>query len=188
MAQSRLHNVATIFSRIDGMIKAGTVAKNDIPTWYFVYKKFPPQRPPDSERPLVKKPLKPILYPEDSLRAQFYKTYHSSIMTGELGLKTVEDMTGGVGELFLKSFELVRNMRPHYHEDDIWYLCQRWIQDGVGIPLTHRGEATRVKDGKSADRRMATIKALDVEELKKFVEQIEKDELVDDGEEEEQAS
>ena len=58
----------------------------------------------------------------------------------------------------------------------------------LGIPLTHRGEATRVKDGKSADRRMATIKALDVEELKKFVEQIEKDELVDDGEEEEQAS
>ena len=132
MAQSRLHNVATIYTRLEGMVKVGTISKSDTPIWFRVYQKFPPQRPPDAERPLVQKPLKTILYPEDSLRAQFYKTYQNSVMTGELGLKTMQDLKGGVGELFLKSFKILREMRPQYHEDDIWYLTQRWIQDGMG--------------------------------------------------------
>lgn len=132
MAQSRLHNVATIYTRLEGMVKVGTITKNDIPIWFRVYQRFPPQRPPDAERPLVQKPLKQILYPEDSVRAQFYKTYHNSLSTGSFGLTTVKDFQGGVGEVFLKSFEVFRKMRPQYHEDDIWYLTQRWIKEGMG--------------------------------------------------------
>ena len=140
MAQSRIHNVSTIFSRLEGLLKSGTIKKNDVPLWFQVYRRFPPQRPPDSERPLIQKPLKTILYPEDDLRAQFFKTYHNSNMTGEIGLVTTTDFTGGIGEAFLKSFAVLQRLRPQYREDDLWYLTQRWMEDGLGKA---RGERRR---------------------------------------------
>ena len=132
MAQSRLHGVATIYTRLEGMVKVGAISNVDIPIWFNVYKRFPPRRPPDAERPLVQKPLKPILYPEDNLRAQFYKTYHNSTMSGDKGLLTAENFKGGIAEAFLNSFEIVKKLRPQYYDDDVWYLTQRWIHDGMG--------------------------------------------------------
>ena len=132
MAQSRLHNVATIYTRLEGMVKVGAITDSDIPIWFQIYKRFPPRRPPDAERPLVLKTLKPILYPEDNLRAQFYQTYHNSNLAGEKGLLATQAFGGGVAEAFTQSFDILRKLRPQYDEVDVYYLTQRWMEDGLG--------------------------------------------------------
>ena len=53
-----------------------------------------------------------------------------------------------------------------------------------GLTLTHRGDSTNAQDGNAADRRMAALITLNEEGMKTFLEQIEKDELVEDEEEE----
>jgi len=184
MAQSRLHGVATIYTRLEGMVKVGAISNVDIPIWFNVYKRFPPRRPPDAERPLVQKPLKPILYPEDNLRAQFYKTYHNSTMSGDKGLLTAENFKGGIAEAFLNSFEIVKKLRPQYYDDDVWYLTQRWIHDGMGLTLTHRGDAVTTAEMKSVERKMTNLEFLNEEEIRNFLERIEKEELVEEEEEE----
>ena len=176
MAQSRLHNVATIYTRLQGMVKVGAIAPRDTPLWFQVYERFPPRRPPDAERPLLPKKLQPILYPEDDLRAQYYQTFHSSNVTGDKGLMSTNAFGGGVCDVFRKSHEAVRRMRPDYDEEDSWYVTQRWIQDGLGMKLTHRGDRVTVAEMHDVERKVAKFETLNEEELKAFLEKVEKEE------------
>ncbi|XP_066944284.1 small ribosomal subunit protein mS23 isoform X2 [Macrobrachium rosenbergii] len=49
----------------------------DKPLWYEVYEAFPPKLEPKFDRKVHEKQIRPILYPEDMHRAQFYKKYGS---------------------------------------------------------------------------------------------------------------
>jgi len=177
MAQSRLHNVATIYTRLQGMIHVGAISEAETPMWFQIYRRFPPRRPPDAERPLVQKSIKKIFYPEDNLRAQFYHTYHNSTTTGDKGLTETKAFSGGACEVFLKGYEVFRELRPHYYEEDLWYLAQRWVQDEMGIKLTHRGDRMKVAEMRAAERLVTKIEELDREALKAFLIKIEEEEL-----------
>lgn len=91
MASTRLEKIGTIYSRykllssifiiiiinktyvvsfrLTGLLKSGAVKPDDIPIWYEVYAAFPPKLEPRYDRPAVMKPIRPILYKEDRVRA-----------------------------------------------------------------------------------------------------------------------
>ncbi|CAF0903533.1 unnamed protein product [Brachionus calyciflorus] len=77
MAQSRINKAASIYTRLNGLIKSNLIKWSDRPLWYDIYKAFPPQRDPiyrsvlgnDVVAPLPKK----LYYKEDELRAYFFK-------------------------------------------------------------------------------------------------------------------
>lgn len=69
MAGSRLHNFGTIFTRVTGLLETGAV--KEVPIWYEVYKKFPPELEPRSDRPAPPQtPIPEIVYKEDFQRAK----------------------------------------------------------------------------------------------------------------------
>ncbi|XP_073983963.1 mitochondrial ribosomal protein S23 isoform X2 [Rhodnius prolixus] len=73
MAHSRLEKIGTIYSRITGLIKTGAMKLEDRPLWYEVYQAFPPEQEPCFDRPVDNTAIKSIFYPEDVVRANFYK-------------------------------------------------------------------------------------------------------------------
>lgn len=87
MAHSRLERVGTIFSRVSSLIQTGSIAEQNIPIWYKVYKNFPPKYEPTFNRPASQKPLRNIFYEEDVLRAKFHKnmTYFPSVSLTSTG-------------------------------------------------------------------------------------------------------
>ncbi|XP_074604987.1 mitochondrial ribosomal protein S23 [Brevipalpus obovatus] len=77
MAQSRLPKFSHILDRMEGLIKSGVVKFENRPIWYDVLKSFPPSIWPDWLRPEPKYIEKPIFYPEDRIRAHFFKTFNA---------------------------------------------------------------------------------------------------------------
>lgn len=61
--------------RLCGLINTGAV--KDRPLWMDIYEEFPPHVEPNFMRPEPKVNLRKILYPEDMVRAEFYKKYPS---------------------------------------------------------------------------------------------------------------
>ncbi|XP_014282144.1 small ribosomal subunit protein mS23 [Halyomorpha halys] len=74
MAHSRLEKIGTIYTRVTGLIRAGSMSLEDRPLWYEVYQAFPPKYPPRFDRPAPEGPIRNIFYPEDVIRAKFYKS------------------------------------------------------------------------------------------------------------------
>lgn len=69
MAGSRLQNFGTIFTRLTGLLETG--ALKEAPIWYEVYKEFPPELEPRSDRPMPPQtPIPEIVYEEDFKRAK----------------------------------------------------------------------------------------------------------------------
>ncbi|XP_005091239.1 28S ribosomal protein S23, mitochondrial [Aplysia californica] len=69
MAGSRRESVGSILTRLQGLLRAGAMKAEDRPIWYDIVKAKPPKPvPPHRE-------VQKILYPEDFVRARFYKTY-----------------------------------------------------------------------------------------------------------------
>ncbi|KAK7088544.1 small ribosomal subunit protein mS23-like [Littorina saxatilis] len=75
MAGSRLEKFGTIYKRVQGLLRSGALKEADKPLWCEVYEAFPPRDPPIYEREKPTGVVPKILYPEDIIRAQFYKTY-----------------------------------------------------------------------------------------------------------------
>ncbi|KAK7483723.1 hypothetical protein BaRGS_00025044 [Batillaria attramentaria] len=75
MAGSRTEKIGTIFKRVQGLLRSGALKEADKPIWYDVYEAFPPKIPPAYERIVPQRTVPKILYPEDIIRVQFYKTY-----------------------------------------------------------------------------------------------------------------
>ncbi|XP_026462692.1 probable 28S ribosomal protein S23, mitochondrial [Ctenocephalides felis] len=73
MASSRLEKIGTIFSRVDGLIKANGMKWKERPLWYDIYKAFPPALEPKYARPVPNLPIRNIFYEEDVIRAKFHK-------------------------------------------------------------------------------------------------------------------
>ncbi|XP_045601777.1 small ribosomal subunit protein mS23 isoform X2 [Procambarus clarkii] len=74
---------------------------NDKPLWYDVYEAFPPKYEPFFGRPAPKMKIRQIFYPEDVIRAQFYKKY------GSQGTARLSDKSSRptVCQLFVKEYE-----------------------------------------------------------------------------------
>ncbi|KAM8797259.1 small ribosomal subunit protein mS23 [Eudromia elegans] len=79
MAGNRVHKIGSVFSRTRNLLRVGVVPR---PLWFDVYGAFPPLREPVFRTPRprygrVTDVVRPILYPEDSVRAKFYSVYGS---------------------------------------------------------------------------------------------------------------
>jgi len=69
MAGSRKEAAGTIITRINGLLRAGALKKEDRPIWYDVVSAKPPRpTPPQKEIPK-------IVYPEDYVRVNFYNKF-----------------------------------------------------------------------------------------------------------------
>ncbi|XP_020642621.1 small ribosomal subunit protein mS23 [Pogona vitticeps] len=80
MAGSRLEKLSSIFFRTRGLLRSGVMPEAKKPVWYEVYAAFPPLREPvyqdpNPETDKEEDPIRPILYPEDKIRAKFYQVY-----------------------------------------------------------------------------------------------------------------
>ncbi|XP_068150867.1 small ribosomal subunit protein mS23 [Drosophila tropicalis] len=73
MAQSRLEKIGTIFTRVQGLLRAGAMRQEDKPIWYDVYAAFPPKAEPSFDRPATAVPIRNIFYKEDVTRAKLHK-------------------------------------------------------------------------------------------------------------------
>ncbi|XP_071620889.1 small ribosomal subunit protein mS23 [Heliangelus exortis] len=86
MAGSRTQKIGSVFSRTRNLLRIGVIEK---PLWFDVYAAFPPLREPVYRVPRprygkVKDVIPPIFYPEDEVRARFYKVYGSGPRPFEL--------------------------------------------------------------------------------------------------------
>merc|ERR1711915_58497 len=77
MAGSRLERIGTIFTRTNGLLRSGALKPSDKPIWYDLYEAFPPNVEPRYDQPAPEVKIRKILYPEDKIRALFYKKYGS---------------------------------------------------------------------------------------------------------------
>uniref|UniRef100_A0A8V5HHZ7 Small ribosomal subunit protein mS23 n=1 Tax=Melopsittacus undulatus TaxID=13146 RepID=A0A8V5HHZ7_MELUD len=79
MAGNRLHKIGSVFSRTRNLLRIGVVKK---PLWFDVYAAFPPRREPLYRVPRprygrVQDVIRSVFYPEDEVRARFYRVYGS---------------------------------------------------------------------------------------------------------------
>jgi len=75
---TRVEKFGSIFSRASGLLRAGAVKWENRPLWYDCYVAFPPAVEPKFDRlPLLEEPLPELFYPEDAVRARFYKEFGS---------------------------------------------------------------------------------------------------------------
>uniref|UniRef100_A0A1E1WSS3 Small ribosomal subunit protein mS23 n=1 Tax=Pectinophora gossypiella TaxID=13191 RepID=A0A1E1WSS3_PECGO len=73
MASSRLERIGTIYTRVEGLLIRGAMKPDDRPVWFDVYRAFPPIVEPKFAKPKPEiKPIRQILYKEDTIRAKFH--------------------------------------------------------------------------------------------------------------------
>lgn len=90
MAGSRLEKFGTVFTRVRDLMRAGVIKHSDKPTWYDVYKAFPPKREPLYVKPAAKiygkkeQAVPEIFYREDEIRAKFFEVYGNGPRAFEL--------------------------------------------------------------------------------------------------------
>ncbi|XP_074647887.1 small ribosomal subunit protein mS23-like [Tubulanus polymorphus] len=77
MAGSRLDKIGTIYSRVQGLLRAGALKDVDKPIWFDVYEAFPPKIEPKYNRILPENKVKNLMVSEDFFRARFNRVYGS---------------------------------------------------------------------------------------------------------------
>lgn len=55
--------------RINSLLRGEAIKQEDMPLWCAVYEAFPPKYEPRFDRQLPSKPVRPIFYEEDLVRA-----------------------------------------------------------------------------------------------------------------------
>ncbi|KAH0948079.1 hypothetical protein HN011_005425 [Eciton burchellii] len=103
MAQSRLEKVGTVYTRIISLIKGKALKEEDKPLWISIYETFPPKYEPRFDRQLPRKPVKPIFYKEDRIRARFHKEQRF-IPATDLRKENVQSMT----QKFLSIYKTIK--------------------------------------------------------------------------------
>ncbi|XP_071553669.1 small ribosomal subunit protein mS23 isoform X1 [Temnothorax nylanderi] len=103
MAQSRLEKIGTIYTRIASLLKGKGLKEEDTPLWVAVYEAFPPKYEPRYDRRLPKKPVRPIFYEEDLIRARFHRD-QSFIPATNLANENVKSAT----QNFLSMYETIK--------------------------------------------------------------------------------
>ncbi|XP_078680671.1 small ribosomal subunit protein mS23-like [Branchiostoma floridae x Branchiostoma belcheri] len=138
MAGSRLEKFGTIFTRVRDLIRGGVMKHEERPLWYDVYAAFPPRDPPLAERSYDIKPVRQILYPEDKIRAAFYKTY---------GTPRPMDLTNPDAVLecqkFILKYQQLERLGKYQEEAELFEAAARALQrDGVILKKRQLKQAT----------------------------------------------
>ncbi|XP_037514663.1 28S ribosomal protein S23, mitochondrial isoform X1 [Rhipicephalus sanguineus] len=74
MAGSRIYKLGSIFTRVEGLLKAGGMMPSEEPRWLDVYRALPPIEEPSFYR-TARGDVRPVFYPEDVARMQFYQQH-----------------------------------------------------------------------------------------------------------------
>ena len=113
MAQSRLEKIGTIYSRVTGLYKSGAIKQEQLPLWYPIYEAFPPKYEPRWDRAAEEKPLVKIIYPEDQVRAKFYRQF------GDWEVVNLFSEEKPTSQLFVDKY-LALAKAGTYEEQEIW--------------------------------------------------------------------
>ncbi len=132
MSQSRLEKVGTFYSRMRALLESGARKADFRPIWMDVYERHPPKLEPRWDRePEKAGPLPRITYPEDAVRAQFYRQFGESSHAHDLADKEGRSLA----QSFVDRFEEVRKERE---EDSSWeemfvITAEAMERDGVSL-------------------------------------------------------
>ncbi|KAI0229236.1 28S ribosomal protein S23, mitochondrial [Lamellibrachia satsuma] len=154
MAGSRAEKVGSIFTRVQGLLRAGALKEIDKPIWYNVYAAFPPMEEPKYERRIsIQDPVN-ILYKEDFIRAQFYKAY---------GTPDVVDMTdnntSSVCKRFVEKYWQVEGTGGHEEQDTFEMTAAALREEGVALRTLHE-----MKQEMEAQKKLRVARAREQQE------------------------
>ncbi len=108
MSQSRLEKVGTVYSRMRALLDSGARRPEFRPLWVDVYEAHPPRLEPRWDRPGRQDPLPRIVYPEDRVRAQFFRQFGERSEAHDL----MDRETRGLAQSFVERFaEVERDKR-----------------------------------------------------------------------------
>ncbi|XP_037092730.1 probable 28S ribosomal protein S23, mitochondrial [Pollicipes pollicipes] len=140
MAQTRLEKIGTIFTRVSGLIRSGSMHRDDRPLWYDVYEAFPPRLEPRFDRPVKAVPVRPIFYQEDAVRARFQREFGSP---GVLRLRGSPDgQPASVCDEFVERCDALRRAAPASSEDELFEAAADALRaEGVKLGRSAGGES-----------------------------------------------
>ena len=163
MAQSRFEKIGTIYSRVMGLYKSGAIKSEQVPLWVPIYEAFPPKYEPRYDRIAEDKPVIKVLYPEDKVRAKFYKTF------GDWEVVNLFDNKKPTSQMFVDKYMEISQSSDHSNmsEQECW---DRTVSDleNRGIDLTGtKAASSEVKiDEVSASTKKISFKDMFNEETK----------------------
>ncbi|EEC00688.1 28S ribosomal protein S23, putative [Ixodes scapularis] len=114
MAGSRIHKLGTIFTRAEGLLKAGGMTER--PLWYDVYAAFPPIQEPDYYRKAPAAPVRNICYPEDTIRARFGRDFGQGPVADNL----LNPAQTSLCQRFVERYQELSRQRPELSEDAVY--------------------------------------------------------------------
>ncbi|OWF39140.1 28S ribosomal protein S23, mitochondrial-like [Mizuhopecten yessoensis] len=157
MAGSRTERIRSIFQRCQRLMGAGGLPESEKPLWYDVYAAFPPKVEPLYKRPVPTKVVRNILYPEDLIRAKYFKEIYD---TDLVDLRNEQETT--TSQKFIdKYFELRENDR---NNPDLFAATVEALKDD-GIKLTtwqEREKVTQIYKGTEHPSRKPSYTAEEV--------------------------
>ncbi|XP_076344545.1 mitochondrial ribosomal protein S23 [Tachypleus tridentatus] len=130
MAGSRLEKLGTIFTRVTGLIRSGTMKEEDVPMWYNIYKHFPPKYEPYFSRKPKPREIVQILYSEDVIRAKFYRKYGSP---GLIDLNNPQSTL--LSERFITKYQELE-MSGNFDEDQLFKATEEaLLSEGISFDM-----------------------------------------------------
>ena len=154
MAQSRFEKIGTIYSRVMGLYKSGAIKSEQVPLWVPIYEAFPPKYDPRWDRVAEQKPVIKVLYPEDKVRAKYYKTF------GDWEVVSLFDNKKPTSQLFVDKFlELSRS--GDLSEQELW---DRTVSDleNSGVDLSGNNRTSEVKSDDDSKTRKLSVSFKDM--------------------------
>ena len=150
MAQSRFEKIGTIYSRISGLYKSGAIKSEQIPLWVPIYEKCPPKYEPRWDRQPEERQMVRILYPEDVVRAKYYKKF------GDWEVVNLFDNHKPTSQIFVEKYMALSKL-DKYSEAELW---DRTVSDleNAGVNLT--GSREEKQDNKTFESKKMSFKDL----------------------------
>ncbi|CAG0905634.1 unnamed protein product, partial [Cyprideis torosa] len=133
MASSRMDKIGTIFTRVTGLMKSGAMKPEDRPIWYDIYRAFPPKLEPrvDRQTPAVK--LRPLLYKEDLVRANFHKRFGAKGQSNMLQPSSPPSLSQRVVLTALDLKKTVPELKSASEEELVDAAVQKLKESGVSF-------------------------------------------------------
>ncbi|XP_014676380.1 PREDICTED: 28S ribosomal protein S23, mitochondrial-like isoform X2 [Priapulus caudatus] len=113
-------------------MRAGVLSEEDKPLWFDVYKTFPPKYEPYADRPPADKEIVDILYPEDIIRAKFYKKFGSP---GTIDM--TNHKTKALSERFIKKHQELEHEGVIKPEQLFTATTEALANEGLVLERTH---------------------------------------------------
>ncbi|KYQ57810.1 28S ribosomal protein S23, mitochondrial [Trachymyrmex zeteki] len=145
MAQSRLEKIGTIYTRITSLLKGKAIKEEDVPLWLIVYEAFPPKYEPRFDRQLPKKPVTPIFYKEDFIRAKFHND-QTFIPATNLANENVKSAT----QNFLSMYQTIK--KEELSENEAYEQAMEQYVSEMEIKMESRRENESSSDSSRSSK------------------------------------